>query len=411
MESERAMVAVGAGEAGAAAVTALREGGWTGPLILIGSEDSLPYERPPLSKSFLVEEPLLGPRHILTSDRLRELRVTTFFGRSALSIDRSRQTVKISDGATVPYERLLLATGAAPRTLPPRYGTAQNVFTLRTHDDAVRLRGAIVPDSKIVVIGGGFIGLEVAASAVSRGALCVVLEAGPRLLTRAVPEALARLIQDRHEGAGVQIVTSASITRIEERAEQTRIILDDGRVFYADIVVVGIGAVPNVKLAEAAGLSVDNGIVVDETLATSDPNIFAAGDCCSFPHPLYERRLRLEAWRNARSQAGTAAANMLGAHQVHDDIPWFWSDQYEETLQIAGICPDHPAVHRDLGPKGTVLFYLDHDSKLVAACGFGSLGVIAKEIRVSETLIAGRLKLSPAALADPTMNLKSLLVS
>lgn len=389
-------------------MVALREGGWTGPLVMIGSENFAPYERPPLSKAVLTEEPSAGPRYILTKERLGDLGITTVFGHSAMSVDRACRTVAISDGSQVSYERLLLATGATPRRLPFAYDSRCKVLTLRTYDDAVSLRRSIRPGARIVVIGGGLIGLEVASSAVWRGASVLVIEAGPRILMRAVPPPMAVMIHASHEKAGVQIETNAVVVGVEGHDGQTWVTLADGRTFSSDVVVVGIGATPNTELAEAAGLNVENGIAVDETLATIDSNIYAAGDCCSFPHSAYNRKLRLEAWRNAQHQGRMAAANMLGSGQVYGDIPWFWSDQYDETLQIAGICPDTLPIERDLGSKGKILYYLDEGGTLAAACGYGTLGAIAKEIRFAEAIIAKGIKPLSSILADPAVNLNHL---
>ncbi|WP_035665049.1 NAD(P)/FAD-dependent oxidoreductase [Bradyrhizobium sp. Ec3.3] len=405
------MVIVGAGEAGTAAAIALREGGWRGRVVLIGNENMLPYERPPLSKAILTEVTDPGPKWLATPERLAELRIDYLQGRNVERIDRAAHTVTVSDGDQLAYERLLLTTGARPRKLSIPASAGSRIATLRTYADALAIRRIIGRGCKVVVIGGGFIGLEVAASAVSRGASVTVLEAGPRLLTRAVPAAMADLIKAKHERSGVRIQTSAIVERIDENEGRSKVVLADRRTHLADIVVVGVGAVPNVELAQAARLAIHNGIVVDETLTTSDPHIFAAGDSCSFPHRLYDERIRLEAWRNAQRQGAAAAANMLGANRPYEDVPWFWSDQYDETLQIAGRCrPEDVAVARSLGAKGQLFFYLTPRGRLVAACGFGSLGAIAKEIRWAEIMIGRRLAPNPEALADPTVNIKTLLV-
>lgn len=411
MSNERAIVIVGAGEAGTAAAVALREeGGWRGQIVLIGNEPVLPYERPPLSKAILIESAHSGPKLLVTPERLAELRIDYLQGRSAESIDRAAQTVILSNGAQLPYERLLLTTGARPRELDVPISTGSRVAMLRTYADALAIRQMISPGREVVVIGGGFIGLEVAASAVSRGASVTVIEAGPRLLTRAVPAPMAELIKAKHKRSGVRIETDAMAARIDTKDGRSKIVLADGRTYLADLVLVGVGAVPNVELAQAAKLAVHNGIVVDETLVTSDPHIFAAGDCCSFPHHLYGASVRLEAWRNARRQGTVAAANMLGANRPYQDVPWFWSDQYDETLQIAGLCREGDVpVARDLGANGQLFFYLAANGRLAAACGFGRLGTIAKEIRFAEVMISRQLAPKAEALADPAVNLKSLL--
>lgn len=347
------MVIVGAGEAGTAAAVALRERGWRSLIVLIGNEKCLPYERPPLSKATLTEETNPGPKMLVTHERLAELGILYLEGTSVESIDRAAHAVILSGGTRLGYERLLLATGARPRIMNKTVEPKSRITTLRTYADAVAIRSTLGPQCKVLVIGGGFIGLEVAASAVTKGASVTVLEAGPRLLMRAVPALMADLIRAKHERSGVRIVTGANVKCIDVNESCSAVFLEDGRKHFANIVLVGIGAVPNVELAQAAGLATDNGIMLDETLATSDPDIFAAGDCCSFPHRLYGERIRLEAWRNAREQGAAAAANMLGAERPYIKVPWFWSDQYDETLQIAGLFREQDAlIPRVLGPRG-----------------------------------------------------------
>ncbi|MCK1679601.1 FAD-dependent oxidoreductase [Bradyrhizobium sp. 147] len=404
------MVIVGAGEAGTAAAIALREAGWRGLIVLIGNETMPPYERPPLSKAILIEEGEPGPKLLIAPARLKELGIDYLQGSDVESIDRMAHTVTLSNGRHLAYERLLLTTGAKPRTLTIPAAAGSRITTLRTYTDALAIRRSIGPQCELVVIGGGFIGLEVAASAVLRGTSVTVIEAGPRLLTRAVPAPIAELIKAKHERSGVRIETGATVERIDVDEGRSKLVLEDGRTHLADLVVVGIGAMPNVELAQAAGLTLENGIALNETLTTSDPDIFAAGDCCSFLHRLYDERIRLEAWRNAQRQGAAAAANMLGANRPYEDVPWFWSDQYDETLQMAGL--NHVAdtsVCRDLNAKGQLFFYLAPSGRLVAASGFGSLANITKDIRFAEIMIGKRLAPQAEALADPTVSIKSLL--
>ncbi|MEY9104545.1 3-phenylpropionate/trans-cinnamate dioxygenase ferredoxin reductase subunit [Bradyrhizobium yuanmingense] len=411
MSNEASMVIVGAGEAGTTAAIALREGGWGGRVILVGNETMPPYERPPLSKAILMEETAPRPKLLATPERMAELRIDYLEGRNVDSINRAAHTVTLSEGGQLPYERLLLTTGARARKLSVPITAGSRIATLRTYADALAIRRVIGRGCKVVVIGGGFIGLEVAASAVLRGASVAVVEAGPRLLMRAVPPRMAELIKAKHERSGVNIEMASAVERIDVNGKCAQVILASGRTHLADLVIVGVGADPNVELARAAGLTVDNGVVVDETLTTSDPHIFAAGDCCSFPHRLYGKRIRLEAWRNAQRQGTAAAANILGANRPYEDVPWFWSDQYDETLQIAGLfCEEDVSVARNLGANGQLVFYLAADGRLVAACGFGRLSVIAKEIRFAEMMIGRRIAPKAEALANPSVSIKSLLV-
>ena len=233
--------------------------------------------------------------------------------------------------------RLLLATGAIPRPLPLAAGS-KHCVTLRSFEDAIAIRARFQPGARIVIVGGGFIGLELAASARKRGARVTVIEAQSRIMMRGVPEEIAKVIDTRHRDEGVTILCDTGIVSIADNADNVAITLSTGDVIVADLAIIGIGATPVTALAEASGLETGNGIVVNEWLQTSDPDIYAAGDCCAFPLAIYGgRRVRLEAWRNAQEQGALAARNMLGALEPHQAVPWFWSDQYELGLQVAGL--------------------------------------------------------------------------
>ena len=400
------MVIVGAGEAGARAATALREEGWDGPITLIGGEVHPPYERPPLSKAALLAEAEPVATTVLDHDRAAALGIELVLGTEVTAIDRAARAVALADGRSLPYSRLLLATGARPRrlTLPGH----ERVLYLRRFDDALALRPLLRPGMRLAIIGGGFIGLELAAAAAARGCAVTLVEAQPRILMRGVPAEIAAVIADRHRAAGIDLRTGIGIDRIDGA-----VVLADGSRIAADAVIAGIGSVPETALAEAAGLAVDNGIAVDATLATTDPAIFAAGDCAACAHPLYAgRRIRLEAWRNAQDQGALAARNMLGRGEAIRAVPWFWSDQYELTLQIAGLADEgRTTVVRDLGDRAQLLFHLAADGRLVAASGVGPLGKIAREIRLAEMLIAQRAAPDPGALASPAVRLKTLLAA
>lgn len=410
MNSSYGMVIVGSGEAGARAALELRASGWTGEIMMIGEERRMPYERPPLSKQVLLAEEEPSPVTVLDQTALDASSIRLLTGCQAVGIDRPSHTVTLSDGRTVRYERLLLATGASPRRLQLDGSDLSGVLYLRTFEDALALREAMRPGQRIAVIGGGFIGLEAAASAVMKGCSVTVVEAGPRILMRGVPEEAARAVEARHLAAGVQIRAGVKLERIAHDGGEQVIVLDGGEELRADAVLAGIGAVPNARLAASCGLEIDNGVKVDETLVTSDPDIFAAGDCCSFPHPLYDgRRIRLEAWRNAQDQGAHAARSMLGADDPYAVVPWFWSDQYELMLQIAGL-PDSGCrmVLRDLGEAGKLYFHLAEDGRLTAVSGIGT-AAIAKEVRLGELLIEKRITPDEAWLADPGNRLKALL--
>ena len=407
------MMIVGAGECGVRAAVALREQGYAGPVTLIGDEPHLPYERPPLSKHALVSEGDPLPKIIAAAETLQAKNVTCRTRSPAVGIDRRAKLVRLADGPTVPYAKLLLATGAVPRRLPLAGENLKRVGYLRTFDDALAIRAALRAGSRLAVIGGGFIGLELAASARKRGAAVTVIEALPRILSRAVPEEHAKVLAARHLAEGVDLRCGIGVASIRETADAVEIGLADATTVTADLLVIGIGAVPVTALAEAAGLKIENGIAVDEHLRTSDPDIFAAGDCCSFPLAIYGgRRVRLESWRNAQDQGNLAARNMLGGGDVIVAVPWFWTDQYDLVFQIAGL-PDQSSitVRRDLGDGAFLLFHLDPAGRLIAASGIGKGNVVARDIRLAEMLIAKRAMPDRASLADPQFKLKSLLAA
>ncbi|MER9630658.1 MULTISPECIES: FAD-dependent oxidoreductase [unclassified Mesorhizobium] len=405
------MVIIGAGECGGRAALALRELGFNGPVTLVGDEPHLPYERPPLSKDAMVADaPLL--KAIATDAILAERSIRHIHSVQAVAIDRAAHVVRLSDGSVLAYDKLLLATGSVPRKLPMP-GLGGRCVYLRTFNDALAIRAHLSAGNRIAIIGGGFIGLELAAAARRLGAAVTVIEAQPRILMRGVPAEIAEVIHQAHVAEGVKILCGEGIAAIADDGAEVRIALAGGHDIVADLAVIGIGAVPVTGLAAEAGLTVDNGVAVDAELRTSDRDIFAAGDCCSFPLAIYGgRRVRLEAWRNAQEQGALAARNMLGAGESHAAVPWFWSDQYGLTLQIAGLSDEgRSIVRRDLGDGAFILFHLAEDGRLVAASGIGPGNAVARDIRLAEMLIAKQARPAPESLVSQAVKLKSLLAA
>jgi 3-phenylpropionate/trans-cinnamate dioxygenase ferredoxin reductase component len=406
-QTVRSIAIVGAGECGARAALKLRELGWDGDLTLIGDESEVPYERPTLSKGVLTSASVPPP--IATVESLAAQNITWQSGNAAQSIDRAAKSVQLADGSHVAYDRLLLATGARARY--PAVDDRRAVVTLRSAADAVALRARLRPGTRVFVVGGGFIGLEVAASAIAMGCSVTVAEFAHRLMSRVVPAKVAMVLQNRHLEAGVDLRCGVAIDELEVRSESTRAVLSDGSSIVCDVAVAGVGAVPNVELAAKAGLTIINGIAVDEHLRTSDPDIFAAGDCCSFPHPLYGGlRIRLEAWRNAIDHSEIVARNLLGDVAVCETVPWFWSEQYELGLQIAGL---HAMAAYDIvrcRDDGTeIRFGMSTSGQMVSASAVAEGNAIARDIRIAEMLIARRATPSQTTLANPSVSLRELL--
>lgn len=394
------IVIIGAGEAGTRAAFALRETGFSGPVTLAGTEPHLPYERPPLSK------PLDGAvqmKPICSAEALEAAGIDYLPGMPVVQIDTARRHLLLGDGRTLAYDRLLLATGARPRRLAcPGAGHA---LDFRTFADAAAIFSRAEAAASVAIVGGGLIGMELAAVLRGKGIAVSVVEAAARPLGRAVPARFAARLHARHAEEGVRFHLGQGIAEITPDV----VLLADGTRVPADIVVSAIGVVPDTGLAEAAGLATGNGILTDAFLRTSDPHVFAAGDCAAVS-VAGGGHVRFESWRNARSQAETAARNMAGASEAFAAIPWFWSDQYDLGLQVAGLPqPGHDCILRPAG-EGELEFYLD-GGRLVAAAGLGPGNSLAKDIKLAEMLIAAGISPDPAALADPAVNLKALLKS
>jgi 3-phenylpropionate/trans-cinnamate dioxygenase ferredoxin reductase component len=396
------MVIVGGGMAAARACINLRANDYEGSITLISEEAILPYDRPPLSKASIVDADAYAPVLLLDDSIVASLKVEVRLATRVSAINRTEKSISLHDGSKISYDKLLLATGAKPRKLNCPGG--EHALTLRDYSDTVLLREKFQPGKNIVVIGGGFIGLELASSASKLGCHVTLVEAQPRILMRGVPEAISKIVHDAHVVHGVNMIIGTGISQLTAHAVH----LIDGREIKADTIIAGIGASPETRLAVDAGLTIENGIACNAQMQTSDPDIYAAGDCASFI--LGDRRIRLEAWRSAQEQAATAAANMLGQNKTHSYVPWFWSDQYDLSLQIAGQADQGPITVSRIPAEGAlVLFHMSDDGLIKGASGIGIGNAIGRDIKVAEMLIAKNAKPSPEILADATQPLKALL--
>jgi 3-phenylpropionate/trans-cinnamate dioxygenase ferredoxin reductase component len=408
-----AMVIVGAGHCGGRAAQALREAGWAGPIHLVGMERHLPYERPPLSKELLTGEKSAEACQLRSAQALIDDGVRLHTQRVS-SLDTAGRRITLANGQVLPYHRLLLATGGSARGLDIPGADLPEVLTLRTLDDAQLLAQRLGTGARLLVVGGGFIGLEVAASARRLGMAVTLVEGAPRLLGRAVPADIAARAQALHEARGVDLRLGVLPSAIEARQPGgVRVQLGDGTAVDADTVVVGIGMKPATDLARDAGLEVASGtvggIVVDAGLRTSAPDVFAAGDVAAFPGPISGQPMRQETWFNAETQARVAAVNMLGGQAVCDLAPWFWSDQYDHQLQVAG----EPAlgtqtVGRALDGGDRITFHLDAQDRVVGMSAWGQTPRCLKDFKLARLLVERRVSARPAELADPAVKLKAL---
>ena len=403
--NDAGIVIIGGGMAAARACINLRANDYAGSITLVSEENLLPYDRPPLSKASIVDEAAHEPVLLLDDGIVASLKVDVRLGKTVTAINRSEKTISLNDSSKIPYSKLLIATGAKPRKLNCLGG--EFALTLRDHKDTVLLREKFLPGKKIVVIGGGFIGLELASSASKLGCTVSVIEAQPRILMRGVPEPIAKIVHNAHVAAGVTMIIGTGISHLTEDA----VYLIDGRVIAADTIIAGIGASPETKLAADAGLTIENGIACNAQMQTSDPDIYAAGDCTSFPHEqMGGKRIRLEAWRSAQEQAATAVTNMLGGSKTHTNVPWFWSDQYDLSLQIAGSAELGPNTITRIPSEGAlVLFHMADDGAIKGVSGIGLGNSIGRDVKIAEMLIAKNAKPSVEILSDPAQPLKALL--
>jgi len=403
MSDDGPIVIVGGGHAGAQLCNALAAAGLGSRVHLVCDEAELPYQRPPLSKAFLKT-----PQEALQPHRgpawYAEAGITLHRGDAAVAIDRTARSVRLRSGAVLPYAQLVLATGSTPRTLPALPHTLANVALLRSAADAHRLRELITAAHSLTVLGGGFIGLEIAATARGLGKAVKVLESAPRLLARSVSPELAEHVLATHRASGIELHLGVTVDAFERAGERLAALSVDGRRHGVDLLVMGIGAAPETRLAQQAGLACENGIVVDENLRTSDPAILAIGDCANFPEHGSGRRLRLESVQNANDQARTALATLTGRPEPYRALPWFWSEQGPLRLQMAGLMPADGTRHRRAGATPASFSILHYVGERLACVE--SVNAPLDHMAARKLLESGKSP-APALACDPAVPLKS----
>ncbi|MEE8084384.1 MAG: FAD-dependent oxidoreductase [Alphaproteobacteria bacterium] len=399
------MVIIGAGHAGGRAAEAMRGAGFEGVIVLIGEEAHVPYERPPLSKELLTgaegaETTFLNPPAYYDENQI-DLRL----GTQAAAIDREGRAVVLADGGRVGYDKLLVATGARVRRIDCPGSDLAGIHYIRTIDHTLALRPALREGVRVAVIGGGFIGLEVAAGARTRGAKVTVVELADQVLARVADPAVGALVADLHRSKGVHIMTGTSVERIDGNGRVAELVCTDGETIAADVVVVGIGIVPNQEIAGDAGLDVGNGITVDEYGLTSDPDIFAAGDVAYHFNPILGRHLRLESWANAQNSGIAVARNMVTEPVPYAELPWFWSDQFDLNLQIVGAPErwERLVTRGDPASGRGVVFYMV-GPRVVGATAFNQ----GREMRACRRLVESGKAVSDEELADQATRLRDL---
>ncbi|MGH8461297.1 MAG: NAD(P)/FAD-dependent oxidoreductase, partial [Stenotrophobium sp.] len=394
-------------QAGGETAVELRKLGHKGRVVIVGEEPHIPYKRPPLSKAYLAGSIEAAALYLMQPAQLENAGIEFIGDTRVVRIDRVGKNIALADGRTLAYDKLVLATGGRARPLSLKGADRPNVFLLRTIADVEALRARAVAGRRAVIVGGGFIGLEVAAVLRKLDLQVTVLEGLPRVLARVTVPEVSAFFERVHREAGVDLRTGAEIAAFEGEPEVTSVVLGDGTRITADFVVVGIGLMPNTELAQDAGLAVDNGIVVDEYACTADAHIFAAGDCTNHPSEFLGRRARLESVQNAMEQARCVARAICGKPEPYHMVPWFWSDQYDLKLQMVGMSAGHDRMVLRGDPatqRAFAAFYLK-DGRLIAADAVNH----PVDFMFAKKLVAARVPLDPAQLADASIPLKSLL--
>ncbi|WFU12908.1 FAD-dependent oxidoreductase (plasmid) [Rhizobium sp. CB3090] len=402
-------VIVGAGHSGAKAAAALRKHGWTGDITLVGDEPHAPYDRPPLSKAVLLGKKSSDQCAFFPNSWFDDNNIGLRLGTSVARIDRQNKRVVLADGEDVPYGKLLLATGSAFNRLTLPGAELDGVWPLRTPQHADAIARSLKTGLRVVVIGAGVIGLEVAAAAVELGCDVHVLEIAPYAMGRSLPLAVSEALVAEHRSRGVDVRFGVRLASLEGKEAVSAVHFEGGETIACDVVVYGVGVRPRTELAEAAGLAVDNGIVVNPLLQTEDPDIFACGDVCRYKSRIFGSALRLENWRNAEDQADTVARNMLGQEKAFDEVPWFWSNQYDFALQVAGL----PTLGEITIPatSGAARLFLSvtADGALRGASAIGPVRDVASPIRKLKAAIARDETLDIRTTGSSSANVDALL--
>jgi 3-phenylpropionate/trans-cinnamate dioxygenase ferredoxin reductase subunit len=399
------IVIAGAGHAAGQIITTLRQQKFEGQIVLIGDEPYLPYQRPPLSKKFLAGEMPAERLYVKPESFYEDPRIDLRLETTVTAIDREAKTVKIEDGDDIAYDKLVLSLGSRARTLPVEGADLQRVHYLRSIADVESIRAELDIGRRLVIIGAGYIGLEVAAVARTLGLEVTVVEMADRVMSRVVSPEISDFYQIEHTNHGVKLRLSTTVVALHGKKRVKCVETGEGEEIPAEFVIIGVGILPNTEIAEQAGLDVNDGIVVNDRCQTSDPDIYAAGDCTSHPNDIYGRRLRLESVHNAVEQAKTAASNLCGKETRYSQVPWFWSDQYDLKLQIAGLSEgyDDVVIRGNPADRSFACVYL-REGRLIAIDAVNA----PRDFVHSKALIAARVLVSADKLADSGTLLKDL---
>ena len=400
------LVLIGAGQSAIQCITSLKKEGYTGSITLVGEEEHLPYQRPPLSKGFLEDSIGNDRLYFKKLDYFVENKIQLKLGIKAREVDIENGEILLSDNSSLPFDKLVFSTGSRVRKLDFPGNTLNSIHYLRGLDDALSIKSDIETSEEIVVVGAGYIGLEVAAIAAKKNKKVTVIEMADRVMNRTVDPQISDYYLELHKKNGVSFKFNTSLKEVIGTKHPEKVLCSDGSEIKADMVIIGAGILPNTELAESAGVSCDNGIIVDEFGKTSHKNIFACGDCTNHPNKLLNKKIRLESVHNAMEQSKTVASGLLNEPKEYNQIPWFWSDQYDHKLQIVGLSGEHDkvTVRGNISESKFMLFYTKRE-ELIAVDAVNN----SKEFLISRKLVANKVKINAEQISNPDTNLNDLI--
>ena len=400
------LLIIGAGQSAIQCISTLKKEGYSGSITLVGEEEHLPYQRPPLSKGFLEDSLNKERLYFKKLEFFTENKVQLYLGLSAEKLEIDNQKVYLSDNSVLEFDKLVFATGSRVRLLDFPGSELKSIFYLRDLDDAEAIKKDLETSDNIVIIGAGYIGLEAAAIAAKKNKIVTIIEMADRVMNRTVDPQISEYYLNLHRSYGVKFHFNTSLETINKVSDSLEVVCSDGTKVKADSVLIGAGVVPNIELAEEAGIHCDNGIVVDEVGQTNFKNIYACGDCTNHPNKILNKNLRLESVHNAMEQAKTVASSLMNNPMEYNQVPWFWSDQYDHKLQIVGLSGDHDMVTmRGNTHDAKFMLFYTKDEELIAVDAINN----PKEFLISRKLVANKVKIKPKIISDLNTNLNDLI--
>lgn len=403
------IIILGGGQSAAHAATTIRQYDSESSIAIVTNENYLPYERPPLSKKFLLNEVEIDEFLFFNEEHYQNLKIDILKNEEIKNVNFEKNIIE-SNNNKISYNKLLIATGCKNRTLNLENVDQKDLFYLRDINESTKIKNKFNSSENILIIGGGFIGLEIASSAKQLGKNVNVVELADNLMGRIVPKEISTIVRKKHEENGVDIHLRTNITSIKKNTDNYTIQLSNNASVICNMIIVGIGAIPNVEIFDNTALKIDNGIITNQYNKTSIENVFAAGDVSNFYHPLYEENIRLESWKHAQNHGVSAGKNIVGQKTEYSEVPWMWSDQYNLNLQLTGRCDEYDSlVKRGKDENDGIIYFFMKNNQVFGACGVGIGGKIAKDIRIAGILSDKKIKVAESDLSDSSIKLNKLL--